>query len=221
MRLMRFVTASSILILSTSASAQDWIEYLNRDDAFTVNLPQQPRVQDITYKTEYGLALPGHVYSVESGKNRYSITVVDLVDTEKLHTARVEECKKKGGEGDACQNDWRVDVQGAIVHAAWQFFQRNAKVTHYSWYVLDQVEGNPRQLANPDGSRTFAAIHRHGTRLYILEATVPKGAPAPGLFQQSLQFLDDTGKPLRYRTFYTTGYSEPWKFPAPPPPRAR
>ena len=79
------------------------------------------------------------------------------------------------------------------------------------------VEG----LANPDGSRTFAAIHRHGTRLYILEATVPKGAPAPGLFQQSLQFLDDTGKPLRYRRFYTTGYSDEWKFPAPPPPRAR
>ncbi|HEY7186950.1 MAG TPA: hypothetical protein VH436_10395 [Vicinamibacterales bacterium] len=218
---MSFVTASSIAILSTSAYAQDWIEYLNRQDAFTVNFPSQPKVADITYKTEYGLALPGHVYTVESGKNRYSITVVDLADTEKLHTARADECKKKGGEGDACQNDWRVDVQGAIVHAAFQFFQRNAKVTHYSWYVLDQVEGNQLQLANPDGSRTFAAIHRHGTRLYILEATVPKGAPAPGLFQQSLQFLDEEGKPLRYRRFYTTGYSEEWKFPAAPPPRAR
>jgi hypothetical protein len=221
MRVIPLVSAASLLIMSAPAIAQDWIEYLNRQDAFTVNFPQQPRVQDITYKTEYGLALPGHVYAVESGKNRYSITVVDLADTEKLHTARVEDCKKKGGEGDACQNDWRVDVQGAIVHAAFQFFQRNAKVTHYSWYVLDQVEGNQLQLANPDGSRTFAAIHRHGTRLYILEATVPKGAPAPGLFQQSLQFLDDQGKPLRYRRFYTTGYSDEWKFPAAPPPRAR
>ena len=221
MRLISLVSAASLLMLSGPAFAQDWIEYLNRQDAFTVNFPQQPRVQDITYKTEYGLALPGHVYAVDSGKNRYSITVVDLADTEKLHTARAEECKKKGGEGDACQNDWRVDVQGAIVHAAFQFFQRDAKVTHYSWYVLDQVEGNQLQLANPDGSRTFAAIHRHSTRLYILEATVPKGAPAPGLFQQSLQFLDDEGKPLRYRRFYTTGYSDEWKFPAAPPPRAR
>jgi len=221
MRLISLVSAASFLILSGPAFAQDWIEYLNREDAFTVNLPQQPRVQDITYKTEYGLALPGHIYSVDNGKNRYSITVVDLADTEKLHTARAEDCKKKGGEGDACQNDWRVDVQGAIVHAAFQFFQRNAKVTHYSWYVLDQVEGNQLQLANPDGSRTFAAIHRHATRLYILEATVPKGAPAPGLFQQSLQFLDETGKPLRYRRFYTTGYTDEWKFPSAPPPRAR
>jgi hypothetical protein len=221
MRLMPLVTAASLLIASAPAAAQDWVEYLNREDAFTVNFPQQPRVQDISYKTEYGLTLPGHVYSVESGKSRYSITVVDLANTEKLHTERAAECVKKGGEGDACQNDWRVDVQGAIVHAAWQFFQRNAKVTHYSWYVLDQVEGNQLQLANPDGSRTFAAIHRHATRLYILEATVPKGAPAPGLFQQSLQFLDDTGKPLRYRRFYTTGYSDEWKFPAPQPPRVR
>jgi len=221
MRLMPVVTAASIVILSGPAFAQDWTEYVSRTDFFTVNFPREPKVQDISYKTEYGLTLPGHVYSVDNGANRYSITVVDLIDTEKLHTARADECKKKGGEGDACQNDWRVDVQGAIVHASWQFFQRNAKVTHYSWYVLDQVEGNQLQLAHPDGSHTFAAVHRHGTRLYILEATVPRGAPAPGLFQQSLQFLDEEGKPLRYRTFYTTGYSEGWKFPTTAPPRVR
>ena len=78
-----------------------------------------------------------------------------------------------------------------------------------------------RVAINPDGSRTFAAIHMHGTRLYILEGTVPKGAPAPGLFQQSLMFIDEEGKPIRYRYIYNTGYSEQWKFPAPPPPRAR
>jgi hypothetical protein len=33
--------------------------------------------------------------------------------------------------------------------------------------------------------------------------------------------LDEAGVPLRYRTFYTTGYSDEWKFPAPPPPRTR
>ena len=112
-------------------------------------------------------------------------------------------------------------MQGSIVYASWKFFQRNAKVTHYAWYWADLIEGHRLQLLNPDGSRTFAAIHRHGTRLYIFEATVPKGAAAPGLFQQSVQFLDEEGKPVRYRTHYTTGYSDEWKFPAPPPPRAR
>ena len=87
--------------------------------------------------------------------------------------------------------------------------------------MTDNVEGQRLQLANPDGSKTFAAIYRHGTRLYIIEGTVPKGAPAPGLFQQSMMFLDEEGKPIRYRSLYTTGYSDAWKFPAPPPPRAR
>jgi hypothetical protein len=144
---------------------------------------------------------------------------VDLTDTEKIHTERAAACKAKGGEGDACQNDWRGDVQGAMIFAAWKLMQRAAKVTLFDWAAVDQVEGLRVQLTNADNSRTFAEIHRHGTRLYILEATVPAKAPAPGLFQQSLMFTDEEGKPIRYRSIYTTGYSEGWKFPAPAPPR--
>ena len=221
MRRISVMTAVVILLMSGPSFAQEWIQYASRTDFFGVNFPGEPKVQDITYPTEYAITLPGRVYSVDTGANRYSVTVVDYRDAQKIHTARVEQCRKNGGEGDACQNDWRVDVQGSIVYASWKFFQRNAKVTHYSWYVSDVIEGHQLQLTNADGSRTFAAINRHGTRLYILEATVPRGAPAPGLFQQSLQFLDEEGKPVRYRSYYTTGYSEEWKFPAPPPPRAR
>ena len=221
MRRISVMTTAVILLMSGPSFAQEWIPYASRTDFFGVNFPAEPKVQDITFPTEYAITLPGRVYSVDNGPSRYSVTVVDYRDAQKIHTARVEQCRKNGGEGDACQNDWRVDVQGSIVYASWKFFQRNAKVTHYAWYVSDQIEGQRLQLTNSDGSRTFAAIHRHGTRLYILEATVPRRAPAPGLFQQSLQFLDEAGKPIRYRTFYTTGYGEEWKFPAPPPPRAR
>ena len=102
------------------------------------------------------------------------MTVVDYADAEKIHTARVEQCRKNGGEGDACQNDWRSDVQGSMVFAASKYVKRNAKVTYFGWAVVDHVEGMRVQLTNADGSRTFAEIHRHGTRLYILEATVPR-----------------------------------------------
>jgi hypothetical protein len=215
------MTAALVLVMSGTSFAQEWIQFASPADAFGVNFPSEPKVQEITYPTEYGITLPGRVYSAEKGPSRYSVTVVEYKDTEAIHTARAEQCRKKGGEGDACQNDWRSDVQGSIVHASWKFMQRNAKVTHYARYVLDQVEGHQLQLLNPDGSRTFAAINRHGTKLYILEATVPKGAPAPGLFQQSLEFLSEDGKPIRYRTYYTTGYSEDWKFPSGPPTRTR
>ena len=221
MRLMPLISAALVVSMPGPSFAQDWIQYVNRTDFFAVNFPSEPKVQDITYATEYGITLPGRVYSVENGSNRYSVTVVDYADAEKIHTARAEQCRKNGGEGDACQVDWRPDVQGSIVYASWQFFQRNAKVTHYAWYVADLIEGHRLQLTNPDGSHTFAAIHRQGTRLYILEATVPPRAPAPGLFQQSLQFIDEEGKPIRYRSYYTTGYGEEWRFPAPRPPRAR
>ena len=222
MRRISATTATFILLLMSRPSlAQEWIQYASKADLFGVNFPSEPKVQDIAYATEFGIALPGHVYSVDSGRSRYSVTVVDYSDAEQIHTARVVQCRAKGGEGDACQNDWRSDVQGSIVHASWKFLQRNAKVTHMGSAVVDQVEGQRLQLTNADRSRTFAEIHRHGTRLYVLEATVPARAPAPGLFQQSLLFLDEEGKSIRYRSFYTTGYSEPWKFPAPAPPRAR
>src|SRR6185436_17579756 len=158
-------------------------------------------------------------YTADSGQSHYSVTVVDYADAQKIHSARADECRKKGGESDLCQNEWRGDVQGSIVNAAWRFIQRNAKVPYFAWAVTDNVEGQRLQLTNPDASRTFVAIYRHGTRLYVLEGTVPKGAPAPGLFQQSLMWLDEEGKPVRYRGLYTTGYSDEWKFPAPPPPR--
>jgi hypothetical protein len=219
MRRISLMTAALSLFISGPSFGQEWIQYASKADLFGVNFPSEPKVEDIAYATEFGITLPGHVYRADSGPSHYSVTVVDYNDAEKIHTARADQCKKNGGESDACQNEWRGDVQGSIVHAAWKFIQRNAKVTYYAWAVTDNVEGQRLQLTNPDGSRTFAAIYRHGTRLYVLEGTVPRGAPAPGLFQQSLMWLDEEGKPVRYRTLYTTGYSDAWKFPAPPPPR--
>ena len=92
--------------------------------------------------------------------------------------------------------------------------QRDAKVTHYMWNFIDLVEGHQLQLTNnADKSRTFVAIYMHDNRLYILEGTVPDGDPEPGLFQQSLGFVDKDGNGIRYRDYYDNDY--------PPPPTAR
>ena len=209
-----------LLVAGQPAFAQEWIEYASKADLFAANFPTEPKTQDVTYTSEFGIALPGHVYTAEQGKSRYSMTVVDYNDAEKIHTARAQKCRADGGVSDACQNDWRGDVQGSMIFAASKFIKRDgAKINFFGWSVVDQIEGLRIQLTNADASRTFAEIHRHGTRLYVSEATVPKGSPAPGLFQQSLMFIDEEGKPIRYRSFYTTGYSEGWKFPAPAPPR--
>jgi len=39
-------------------------------------------------------------------------------------------------------------------------------------------------------------------RLYILEGTVPKGYPEPGLFYQSLGWVDKDGNGVRYQQIY-------------------
>src|SRR3979409_1991258 len=93
-------TAALLLMMCPAASAQEWVQYASKADLFAVNFPSEPKTQDITYKSEFGIALPAHVYNADQGQSRYSVTVVDYNDTEKIHTARVAECKAKGGEGD-------------------------------------------------------------------------------------------------------------------------
>ena len=49
----------------------------------------------------------------------------------------------------------------------------------------------------------------HQNRLYIIEGTVPAGYPEPGLFQQSLGWLDENGVGLRYQSVYSNFYPAP------------
>ena len=55
-------------------------------------------------------------------------------------------------------------------------------MTFYGWYAADLVAGHQLQLLNADQSRTFATVNMHGTRLYILEGTVPRGRPRRACF---------------------------------------
>ena len=221
MRWFSFAVIAFALVVAEIASAQGFAQFNSPKDFFAVSFPGEPTVRDTTWTSEHGITLPARIYSVENARGRYSMTVVDYKDIEKLSAEKAAACQQAKGEGDACMNSWRSDVAGAIVFATWKFMQGAAKVTFYGFYVADLVSGHQIQLLNADQSRTFATANMHGTRLYVLEATVPRGAPAPGLFQQSLMFLDDQGKSLRYRNYYSPTYSDEWKFPAPPPPRAR
>ena len=155
----------------------------------------------ITYPTEYGITVPGRVHSSQDGPNRYSVTVIDYSNVQKLHQERLADCQKYP---NLCNNPWVGELRGAMDYAAYQFLKRDAKVSHYAYYNSDRVEGRRIQLANADRTQTFAAIHMHQNRLYILEGTVAEGAPPPGLFQQSLGFVDKDGFRVRYDTVYRT-----------------
>jgi hypothetical protein len=55
--------AALILLLSQPATAQDWARFVSIDDGFSANYPGQPKVETITYTSQYQQPLPGKVYS--------------------------------------------------------------------------------------------------------------------------------------------------------------
>jgi len=219
----RLVPAALILAIAVPAAAQDWAPFISRDEGFSAVYPGTPRVETITYPTEYRHTLPGKVFSAQDSMGRYSTTVIDYRGAETMHNETVAKCQAARGadlkDGDACQNDFRVEVAGAMDFAAWNFMKRDGvRLTHYMWYFNEMVAGRLLQITNADQSRTFAVIHQHAGRLYIHQATVAARTPEPVLFMQNLGFVDEEGRSIRYTTFYTEGYGE-WRFPHPVPPR--
>lgn len=207
--------AAFILFISGSAVAQEWTEFLSRDDAFTVNFPGPPMVTQTTFKSQFGADLPARVYSVQVSASRYTLTAVDYRQIEQILTEKAKSCPPgaepcRGGGTSTGLGYWKADLAGALIYSTWQLMQRPGKVTYFGWNNIDQVEGQQVSLANADGSRTSASMYMHENKLYILEGTVPAGYPEPGLFQQSLGWLDANGNGFRYQGSYRNG------FPAPP-----
>ena len=220
MRLIPLIPAA--LIVAAPLWAQEWLTVTVTEDGFRSNFPSQPTVEPFAYETEFRLRLPGHVYRAADALGRYSTTVVDYREVGRLHNERSATCLAAQGanqqDGDTCQNDFVMEVAGAMDYAAAKFLERDGvKITHYGTYFLDMVSGRLIQLTNPDSSRTYVAIHQHAGRLYIQEAAVPAGMPEPILFLQSLAWIDEAGKAIRYRTLYTEGYAA-WQFPQPTAP---
>src|SRR5205814_7522539 len=111
---------------------------------------------------------------------------------------------------------WKQDERGAIVFATFKLLQRDAKLTNLAWEWQDMVEGHFVQLTNnAEQSRTFAYIAMHENKLYIAEGTVPKGYPEPGLFQQSMGWVDKDGNGIRYQIIYSNSYHGMGVYPVP------
>ncbi len=193
MRLILQLSVTLILFSAAASFAQGWIEYINRTDLFIVNFPGDPEATETTHHSAFDADFPARVYTVDNERGRYTITVVDYRDTEAIHLARTNRT-----EANSSSSIWITDVRASIAHAAQGFRQRGGEVTYDAWADIDKIEGHQLQITNPDRSRSFISIHLHASRLYILEATVPPGAPPPGIFQQSLGILDEDGLRVRY-----------------------
>ena len=197
MRVAFLMAALCVVFSAQPALAQDWTEYENRVDRFTVPAPGEPKVDTIAWDSEYGAKFPGRVYTWMQRRARYSVTVVDYSDAERIHS-ELNHVAYRGGPGY-----WTIDIMASIDYAATRYRQKpGVKVTYDAWHYIERVTGHELQLTNPDESRSYVGIYLHENRLYIIDATAANNDVPPIIFQQSFGFLDAEGKPVQYRSFY-------------------
>ena len=198
MLIRRFILCASALSFPLLSFAQDWTEFVSMEDRFRMFGPGQPEVEEISYPSEYGVEYPARVYIYEDDPNRYSLTVVDYSDAQRIHSERTN--KTSADDGSIY---WSVDVLGSIAYAAWNIRRRGGEVTYDAFHYIQSVDGHQLQITNADQSRTYAGIYLHDLRLYIVEATSPAGRPPPTIFQQSLELLNEDGEIFNYRYLHT------------------
>src|SRR6185295_3614275 len=178
---MRFavIPAVALLLLSTAASAQEWDVYSNRDNFFSVNLPGQPTMTQVPYKTTKGTNLTARVFTARAPagsilSGTYSVTVVDYSNAkDEFPTADDQARKTAQGKGTVKYDE----INNVDLHLT-----RRLTVETPSERILTEILG--------------AANYR----LYITEARTALNVPPPAQFQASLQILDEKGVRIRERT---------------------
>ena len=170
-----FVAATTgALLFSCVALAQaTWSEFVDRGEHFTINLPGEPKVVTITYKTAKGTSLPAKVYTAQDARGTYQVTVVNYTTaTGETATARDEAAQA-------------IRLKGEVKYDALEDIDR----------IPDQrisvvLPGNAR--------RQLSEVLFHQNRLYVTEAETGIATPPPAQFQASIQMLDDDGVRIRY-----------------------
>jgi hypothetical protein len=197
MRIHKIIPAVLIVLFSVPCFSQGWVEYKNMVDSFSLNVPAtiEPTVEEITWPSEYDAVFPGRIYTFQKDDSLYSVTVIDYTDAFNVHQARTNTTE---ADARADYEYWRIDVIASIAYAATKIRSRGGSVDYDAWHHIDRVAGHQLNITNLDESRSYVGIYLHKNRLYIIEATVPKGYPPQGHFQQSLAFLDEDGVRIRY-----------------------
>ena len=196
MRFLRLIILASALWFCGFAVAQRWIPYASATDGFRLMAPGEFAIEEINFETEYGIVVPARIFSHENDAGRYSVTVVDYRESQRLHDERLREI------GALYQPIYgQVDVRGSIAYAAKKIRDRASTIEYDAYHYITRIDGHQLQTTNPDQTRTFAAIYLHESRLYVIDATVSPDIAPPGMFQQSLEFINEDGELITYQNF--------------------
>src|SRR5512144_3055242 len=89
----RIRSVAIVLVFCSQLSfAQEWREFISKQDLFGCNFPGEPEVRNTVWETEYGASLPARVYTVKQGPSTYSVTVVDYSPVKDILTEKSKNC---------------------------------------------------------------------------------------------------------------------------------
>jgi len=179
MRSVGLIPAIVALFLSSAASAQVWEEYVNRENFFQVNLPGEPMMSEVPYRTVKGTNLTAHVFTATAPANSvtagtYKVTVVDYTSAQSELGDAMEQAR-----------------QAILAKGMAKYDDINNLDFHRS----------RRMTVETPNSRVLAEILiAANNRLYIVEGETPLSVPPPAQFQASIQILNNQGVRIRERT---------------------
>ena len=198
MAALRLITLSICLFASSSVFAQRWELFSSDEDSFRLMAPSGfgSTVEEVDFVTEYEIVVPSRVFSVEDETGTYTVTVVDYRDSQRLHEERIE-----ATDGAYISVYGEVDVRASVAYAAKKIRDRAESIEYDAYHYIARVDGHQLQTTNPGGTRTFAAIYLHRSKLYVIEAVVNASSPRGGMFQQSFEFVGNDGNRIWYDAF--------------------
>ena len=181
MRFASLIPAAFVLALSggVALAQNEWGEFVDRDDHFTVNFPGEPKKDDVTFTTTKGTKLTGHLYSAQDTRGRYRMTVISYANN--------------------------ADELGSAIDEAAAQIRAKGAVKYDGSGMLDNHKSQRITVETPDMRRILAEILVSADkRLYVSEADTALNTPPAAQFQASLQVLDDDGVRIRYKTVGST-----------------
>ena len=194
MRRLKIILTTLIFAIPVTSITQGWILYADQEHLFSINFTREPDIQNFDYTSEYGATYPARTYSIQENGGLLSLTVVDYRNGEGKYAVLSDQT-----DDAPVTSLWLYDQLGSMAYEASKLRQRGGRILYDNWHHIDLVEGLNIVIENPDRSNTYAGLYLHANRLYMMEATVPAGAPPQSLFQQSLAFLDAEGVQIRYK----------------------
>ena len=184
-------------------------------------LPRRARqVRESTFTSQFGADLPSRVYSATRGASRFSVTVVDYRPSREDPDGEIQVlsrwCRDLPRRGQPRSSStgagyWKADRAGAVIHATWQFMQRDATVTYFNWNNVDLVEGHMLTLTN--NKRTSRARPRRSTctkpALHSRRDCSRRLSGPRGSSSSQSRGSTRTATSIRYQTLYHNGFPKP------------